>query len=153
MHPKLMLIALSAALAFAAGSASASLVSVNFYADGKPDGVQVESELLGPLGGGNTTWTQIGSNSDTNPVDSSGSNTTTGFSRCTFRRYPGGSACASIFISVRQLMPYFWHAARFDNSPVNTRRRTSVHISIAAYTPRASLSAWGKSRLRRDSPD
>jgi hypothetical protein len=80
MHAKLMLIALSAALAFAAGSASASLVSVNFYADGKPDGVQVESELLGPLGGGNTTWTQTGSNSDTNPVDSSGSNTTIGFS-------------------------------------------------------------------------
>ena len=55
--------------------------------------------------------------------------------------------------SVRQLMPYSWHAARFDNSPVNTRRRTSVHISIAAYTPRASLSVGGESRLRRDSPD
>jgi hypothetical protein len=80
MHPKLMLIALSAALAFAAGSASAALVSVSFYADGQPDGVQVESELLGPLGGGNTTWTQTYSNSDTNLVDSSGSNTTIGFS-------------------------------------------------------------------------
>lgn len=76
MHPKPLLTTLSAALAFAAGSASASLVSVNFY----DDGVQVESELLGPLGGGNTTWTQTGSNSDTNLVDSSGSNTTIGFS-------------------------------------------------------------------------
>ena len=34
-------------------------------------------------------------------------------------------------------------AARFDNSPVSTRRRTSVHISIAAYTPCASLSVGG----------
>ena len=40
-------------------------------------------------------------------------------------------------------MPYSRHAARFDNSPVKTRRRTSVHISIAAYTPRASLSVGG----------
>jgi hypothetical protein len=40
-------------------------------------------------------------------------------------------------------MPYSWQAARFDNSPVSTRRRTSVHISIAAYTPRASLSVGG----------
>jgi hypothetical protein len=39
--------------------------------------------------------------------------------------------------------PYSWHAARFDNSPVKTRRRTSVHISIAAYTPRAPLSVGG----------
>ena len=67
----------------------------------------------------------------------------TGCSRFAFRRYPGGSTCASIFPSVRQLMPYSWHAARFDNSPVKTRRRTSVHISIAAYTPRASLSVGG----------
>jgi hypothetical protein len=80
MHPKPLLTALSAALAFTAGSASAVLVSVSFYADGQPDGVQVESELLGPLGGGNTTWTQTYSNSDTNLVDSSGSNTTIGFS-------------------------------------------------------------------------
>jgi len=37
-------------------------------------------------------------------------------------------------------MPYSRQAVRFDNSPVRTRRRTSVHISNAAYTPRASLS-------------
>jgi hypothetical protein len=40
-------------------------------------------------------------------------------------------------------MPYSRQAARFDNSPVKTRRRTSVHIFIAAYTPRASLSVGG----------
>lgn len=32
---------------------------------------------------------------------------------------------------------------RFDNSPFRTRRRTSVHISIVAYTPPASLSEMG----------
>jgi hypothetical protein len=49
----------------------------------------------------------------------------------------------SIDASVRQLRPYSLQAARFDNSPVKTRRRTSVHISMSAYTPRASLSVGG----------
>jgi len=40
-------------------------------------------------------------------------------------------------------MPCSRQAAHFDNSPVRTRRRTSVHISIAASTPRASLSERG----------
>jgi len=67
----------------------------------------------------------------------------TGFSRLALRRYPGGSTWDSIFTSVRQLMPCSRQAAHFDNSPVRTRRRTSVHISIAASTPRASLSERG----------
>ena len=67
----------------------------------------------------------------------------TGCSRFACRRYPGGSTCDSIFSSVRQLRLYSWQAARFDNSPVRTRRRTSVHISMSAYTPRASPSVGG----------
>jgi hypothetical protein len=47
------------------------------------------------------------------------------------------------------LMPYSWHAARFDHSPVSTRRGTSVHISIAADTPRASLSVGEIAALPR----
>ena len=42
---------------------------------------------------------------------------------------------ARIFSSVSQWILYFLHAFRFDILPVNTDRRTSVHISMSLYTP------------------
>jgi|688.fasta_scaffold81672_7 hypothetical protein len=56
---------------------------------------------------------------------------------------PGGRTWGNMFSSVCQSMPYFWQAARFDNSPVRTWRRTSVHISMSANTPRDSLLVGG----------
>lgn len=80
MNTSKLLLATAGTLTLAAGSAGASLVNVNFYRSTQPNGLQTESELVGPLGGLNTAWNQTNVTSGTDLDDSAGTPTTIDFS-------------------------------------------------------------------------